>query len=600
MKFRDFTFEPKGCNAAIIGKNRIGKTTIFSAFLYSLFGKDIYDNSENQFSLKTKDENNQVIPMVDHIVESTLSIDDEPLILKRNFQETRTRKNRKLTGHTTSFWINDEPDVKKKDFESRIAEIISFDLFKLLTSVTAFADLPWKTRREQLFRICGDVKEDALGKAEKQKKIVASKKEEIEKKKKFIPARIDEKNRDLTAIADYSQAEIKARIATLEKQIQDIKSDSTQAVFLKERAELETRLSQIKADQAAERLTATEGIRAEIGRIEDNHINTNFIISRIGHDIEFQKGMIEAAKTEIADLYDTWDRITKEEPDILDLCPTCQKPFLPEEKESVRAEFNLQQSKKKKEINTVGKKAKGKKEKAETEKAKLEANLKVEQANIIEIEKNLDKKKIELKELQQTQTIPIPERIKKCATRIADIDDLLSQDDRKHDTLGLEAELEAERSMLAEIDASKKTKIRIKELKQEEKDMATAIEKLEEDLSLSEQKLEKEARLVEEAVNTKFTLVKFQLFKEHLNTAIDPCCKILIDGNEWQHGTSTSEEIRAGLDIIRVLNEFYEISCPVFIDRCESVSDPIPEMQSQIIRLIVDSEKKELEIVLDK
>ena len=169
MKFRNFTFEPKERNATIKGPNKAGKTTIASAFSYLLFGKDICGHTENSFSLKTKDDNDAIIPMIDHIVDGELTDNDVPLKLKKNYQETRTKKNRKLTGHTTSYWIDDEPDILKKDYTARVGEIISPELFKILTSVTYFAGLAEQDRRRQLFQLCEGLSENELHKAEKQK-----------------------------------------------------------------------------------------------------------------------------------------------------------------------------------------------------------------------------------------------------------------------------------------------------------------------------------------------------------------------------------------------------------------------------------------------
>lgn len=600
MGIRDLKFSPMGKNATIAGKNKLGKTSVASAFSYSLFGKDVYGNSENQFSLKTKDEKDQIIPMIDHIVENTLSIDSKPLALKRNYRETRTKKNRKLTGHTTDFWIDNEPDIKKKDFEAKIAEIISFDLFKMLTSVTAFADLPWKTLREQLFQICGDVKEDALGRAEKAKKIVASKKEEIEKKKKLIPARIDEKNRDLAAIADYDRTEIQARITDLSRQIQTIESDSSRFALLKEQGELEARLSQIRADQAKKKEEAADKVRIlkliKVGQSD----NANLIVRQVGHDIEFQKGIIEAADEEINRLYSDWDKLNEAQPEIEDICPTCKQPLPSDQIEAARAEFNLQLSKGKEAINILGKKARAKKEKAVTEKIELEVDLKQKQIELAKIEEALNNKNAELENIfSPPETSKKDAEKEKNQKRIAEIKESLAQQNQDQDTETLEADLATERAKIAKIGAGEQAKARIRELLQEEKDMAAAIEKLEADLFYSEQKLEKEAQLVETAVNKKFEVIQFQLFKEHINTGVDPCCKILINGNEYGHGTSTSEEIRGGADFIRIVSEFYGVSCPLFLDRVESLTDPLPKMNCQIIRLVVDKNNEELEITYE-
>jgi len=596
-RFKDLVFEPNGRNAVIKGPNEAGKTTVYDAFHYLLFGKDSSGHTESQFSLKTKDERDIVIPMIDHIVEGEL-VDDGVLKLKRNYRETWTKKNHKLTGHTTDYWIDGEPDIKKRDFDARIAEIISPELFKILTSVTYFADLSEQDRRRQLFQLCEGLTEDALHSAEKQKKITASKKAEIEKKKKLIPARIDEKERDLTAIAELNQAAIQTRIDNLDKQIQDIKSDSTVAVLQKEQAELETRLSQIEAGQEKKKQEVSKGIRDGIKQLEDNLASKNQKRYRLDFDIGVQVKIIDDTKQEIEGLYSDWDMLKKQIPDIVDLCPTCGKAFLPDEKEAVQRDFNLQQSKKKEEINAAGKAARAKKEKAAAVKIELEVDLKQKQIDLAEIQKDLKKKNTELGKIDaRGPEQKLAEEIETIHHRIIEIEQSLQQKNQQQDLGPLEADLATERAKMAKINAGEEHKARIKELLIEEKTMAAKIEKLEASLFWAEEELKKEAALVEAQVNEKFDGVQFSLFETKLNSSVVPCCKILLGGNEWGHGTSTGQEIIGGLNIIKVLQEHYSIKCPIFLDRAESLTIPLPEMNTQIIRLEVDKSLDELEML---
>ena len=69
---RHFELDTKGGNASIYGDNATGKTTLFDAFLYLLFGKDSQNKAD--FALKTLDEGNNVIPGLDHAVEGIFEI----------------------------------------------------------------------------------------------------------------------------------------------------------------------------------------------------------------------------------------------------------------------------------------------------------------------------------------------------------------------------------------------------------------------------------------------------------------------------------------------------------------------------------------------
>ena len=595
MRFRDFTFEPKGDNATIRGPNKAGKTTQASAFSYLLFDKDLAGNSPGNFSLKTRLDG-QILPNVDHTVTGILEVDGVPLTLQKIYKEKWLKKRKVLTGHTTEYSIDEVP-VLKKAYMAKIEEIIPETTFKLLTSVTHFANMKWEDRRKILFQICEGLTEEGLEDAEKQKKILASQRVKINEKKDQIQPRIDEKNRELAAIAELNQPEIQARIDSLEKQIQDIKSDSTVAVMQKEQAELETKLSQIEAGQEKKKQEASVGIIEKMNQLKDARADKNRICYGLDIEVDAQSGIIESAEKGIQCLYSEWDHLIAENPDILDLCPTCQKPFTPDEKEAVVAEFNLQQSEKKEGINEQGKESKNRKKGAEITKTKLEADLKTERAVLAEIEGTLKEMKAELENILSPPDMQKEDiEIGGINQRIREIEIVLRQEDRKYDTKTIESDLKIERAKIAIIDAGSVHTARIKELGIEEKTLAAQIEELESRLFKAEERIKKEAEIVEDKVNEMFDGVQFSLFDIKLNDSIVPCCKILLENNEWGHGTSTGQEIIAGIEMVRVLQEHNQMRCPIFLDRAEALTIPLPEMSCQIIKLKADEDCEKLSI----
>ena len=54
----------------MVGVNGVGKTTIFDAFTWLLFGKDSTDRKD--FEIKTLDKNNKVIPQIEHEVSASV------------------------------------------------------------------------------------------------------------------------------------------------------------------------------------------------------------------------------------------------------------------------------------------------------------------------------------------------------------------------------------------------------------------------------------------------------------------------------------------------------------------------------------------------
>ena len=101
-------------------------------------------------------------------------------------------------------------------------------------------------------------------------------------------------------------------------------------------------------------------------------------------------------------------------------------------------------------------------------------------------------------------------------------------------------------------------------------------------------------QLLESAVNSKFELVEFRLF-DHLDK---PNCITMVkckDSIVNYQDANTASKINAGVDIINVLCDYFQVNAPIFIDNRESVSELI-ETKSQLFNLIVDKKCKKLTV----
>ena len=145
-----------GANLKIYGYNATGKTTVFDAFTWVLFGKDSLGRSD--FGIKTQDENGKVIHNLEHSVEVELAIDDSILTLKKVYAEKWTKKRgsaeAEFSGHETKYFINEVPSTKK-EYEQKIAMYIDENLFKTITNPLYFNEhLKWQDRRAILLSLC--------------------------------------------------------------------------------------------------------------------------------------------------------------------------------------------------------------------------------------------------------------------------------------------------------------------------------------------------------------------------------------------------------------------------------------------------------------
>lgn len=233
-----------GLDTNIYGRNGSGKTTIFDAFLWVLFGKDSTDRKD--FEIKTLDENNQPFRKRSHEVKAVLRIADEEITLKKIYREKWTKKRgsatEEFTGHETEYFYNEVP-YNEREYTAKLAEIIDEKQFKLLTNLHYFNEvLKWQDRRSLLMQLAGGQSDlelatelnterqyDHLIKALNQKKSLeeyrkelVSKKNKIKEESKALPDRIDELRRSLPEAADY--AAIEKQLGVLAESLESVES----------------------------------------------------------------------------------------------------------------------------------------------------------------------------------------------------------------------------------------------------------------------------------------------------------------------------------------------------------------------------------------
>lgn len=102
----------------IYGDNGTGKTTVFDAFTWMMFGKDSTDRKD--FEIKTLDKNNVVIPKIEHEVSATIIADNEQIsirrILKENWVKKRGALESEFSGNVTEYYWNEVP-MQQKAFQ---------------------------------------------------------------------------------------------------------------------------------------------------------------------------------------------------------------------------------------------------------------------------------------------------------------------------------------------------------------------------------------------------------------------------------------------------------------------------------------------------
>lgn len=613
----------------ISGDNGTGKTTIFDAFTWLMFGKNSSDDKD--FNIKTLDAENNPIHRLEHEVSATLEVDGRIFKLRRVFKEKWVKKRgeaeSEFTGHETLFFADDVP-LSQQEYKARVDFIMNESIAKMITSPTFFNSLKWQERRGVLEAMAGTISNtDIAGnnaefknllsligneKIADFKKKIGAKKALLKQSLDSIPTRIDEAQRSMPEELDYSTIETKIQvnkdqIAFIEAAMAD-KSKAYELQYQQIRAKQEE-LNQLKINlrNAEIKNESTKGdalqeLRAKQRTIETDIRNANSELDSNANTIFSNRSKVERLTAENTKLRNQWNEENAKTLtiDVHELnCPACLQA-LPQDKqanirENLTTNFNSAKAKKLAEITKAGEFNKDEIDKAKNTITELEKAGAGIETKVAELKQQLDRIQTEIS-VWEKATVPdsqeVTELKKAVAAFIVPESPVIDNTQLKADKDKLTSEISQYEKQLYSREQIKNIQVRIDELSAEEKKQAQELADLERmEFTLAEFNKSR-VETIESRINGKFKIVKFKMFEQQINGGETECCECLVKGVPYSD-VNTAGKIQAGIDIINALTEHYNINAPVFIDNRESIVR-IPECKSQIINLIVKEGQKQL------
>lgn len=160
QKFQCETFTFSEGQNVIRGENRAGKTTIQSAMLWLLFGKDAYgqtDTGRGAFDIKRRVDG-QTVAHTDVIVEGSFLLTEygeasKTIRLRRVLHECWNKKH-EYTGDETQCFVDDVP-YKITEYQTFIASFLPEEEFRMISSVGHFLTLKTDFKRQYLTTMAG-------------------------------------------------------------------------------------------------------------------------------------------------------------------------------------------------------------------------------------------------------------------------------------------------------------------------------------------------------------------------------------------------------------------------------------------------------------
>lgn len=616
-------------NTLITGDNETGKTSIYDAFCWCLFGKNSL--GEKSFSCKntlSKDGENVE-------VELTTQFGFREIDFKRVHEAKFTRL-REFNGYATNCFINGIPK-SVKDFEKEVYHIlgIEMDEFNLLTNPKFLTEqikggkgvLDWQKRRELLYTLTefkSDIDlvhnekkfaqlEDVLNKYNTISEFLQAIKFDIAKinsEIELLPTRIDQQMKNIIPL-DFSPAELQAEKQKLREKISTLQNNNQQKEFSenidklnkeiqdnlekiellnrnnlnyqnlqkekfwKEKNEKKSELQKQYYDAQKEKSDAENKIQKEIDQLQLMHQQYINNIDKIKVSIEkIQKNQSALSQKSI--------------------CPVCFQPLDNKEMiaENVEKQIAHLQEQKTKYENVIVQSLQKIREAEESKKMIDTSKMKNLQFQLKSLELELkNMPKIKSAESLEEQANDLRYRNTKIKLELMDIEEQESKyrHELQQEIKNCYSKIEEINQKLNIVEQNRNSESLYNELQDELDTYLSKKDDLQKKYDLASDFVQYKCEQITEAINTCFTIVKWNLFKfNKTDGELKEYCEAEINGREYKD-LSMSTKIIAGLDIIQAFQKRFDIALPIFVDNAESITY-FPELNAQLIKLFVQEE----------
>ena len=622
---RNLVLNFNGGNASIYGDNATGKTSIYDALTWLLFGKDSHGNGEKNIEIKPLDENGEVR---DHnaitAVEAVFMVNGEEITLRRTYQEVWSTKRgyseATYDGNTSEYYIDGVP-VKKYAFSEKVDALVSEDTFRMLTSVSHFAEgISWQDRREVLFRVANVVSDreimltaekffpilDCMGKLsvdDYKKKLLAEKRGFVGAKTE-IPARISECQKTILDVEGMDFDAARAKIETLsaekaayESDLLSIERNTAAENKRMEIREVQLELSALENENKAYRAQQTanspdtSGIRRNLGRLRSQHAVKM-------RTLEQEKAYVAQLDSDINFARERWIAVNSETFSG-GSCPTCGQALPAAQLKAATDGFEAQKARRLREIEQTANANKEARSAAwariastESEIAELESEITKDAGVLTAAESNV----ITVDDMAgySEKREAIQKRIDDLNGELADImtDTTSARSKLLWQIAEIKQEIESWSVYLGKESLLEYSRKRVQELQEDARNAAEKLDAIEEMLFLIDEYSRYKTQFVEDSINSMFRIARFRLFREQANGGVEDRCDVVLDGIPYIN-LNSGAKINVGIDIINTLSRAYGVTVPLFVDNAESVTN-LEKSDCQIIRLVVSKNDAKL------
>ena len=638
-----------GEKTLISGRNEVGKTTISDAYSWILTNK--LANGSQADGIRPHDKNgiendNAVISVL-----AVLEIDGEEKEFLKEQRKEFTQKTGKFKGNNNLYFINGVPK-KEKEYKAYVEEkILEPDNLELCTNASALLNMDTKKRRAVIFDMVPDVTDADVATTDLRFANITKKLEDctldeliqsvryqingrgrgdrgLKGKQDELPARIDEVQRQVIDIAEYSLgiSRLQTEIKELNRKDQELLSasklydDKSEAIMgLKfrqsESARNENAALTQKKQRGAARLAQLEADKKEaentlrLAEMDLKHANMG--IER--HTADVKKAREDYSRWMSQQFDDSEIAVIESEvfnEDSL-ICPTCGQAFPVDKAEKIREDFEKNKALRIEGVKAAGRNYEEMKDREiqrvtesgnkatadlkEAKKAKEEAEQK-----IAELKKGISYLVLEIKEKNDIlsglpQSVDLSKSVEywKITADIAKAEEELKKLNsgielrREINRAGNEKVAEVSRLQTL-ISASQNAQERVEELKEEQRNVGQLLADCQMEFDLLREFQKTKCDMLSEAVNKMFSFVKWRLFKMNQDgEGYQEVCEPMIENEPYGRRLNHGSRALAELDICNTFQNIQNTSLPLFVDDFDGITENTMKKINQFDRQMI-------------
>lgn len=597
----------------VSGTNEQGKSTVYDAYLWCLFGITTRKND----CVQPTDANNEIVHKIDTEVTVVLVVDGVETTLRRRLTEkwkAEGTAGEKFISAPMERFYNDVP-CSVKEFEGKLNDIFNIDSWLMLSNIKTFMQQKMEERRRILASITGEIDTEALvaefplvkdafakGKTlEELQKQTLSTKKRAQKEIDTIPNQIAAQDK-LRVTADFAalhaqKAELDAQIADIDKLLE---ADPTELEKDKrnreELATLESSLNQQRQEWSRNHFAVMQKLRVAVMNAKDDVVKAQKQQTKNRSDYDAVCKKLKDLQTQFEQKKQEWFAKNNEEFSYtpVTVCECCGQPLSAEAQQRMydkaATQFNTDKANALQQLYNESGQLKAQIDVLKKQQEQYEKATQAEDAKLVASKKEAVKAAETECANEESCTIEQNDGIKDIQAKIdvlrAAMQKPVTQSDAEN--TAKRNELKAQRDAVVRQLAGEQTNANIDKEKERLNGVAQQQSQTVADCNAVLEQIRKFNRKVLDATESKlnvfFQLARWKFAEQNkTNDEEQQVCTAVYKGIEYDR-LNNAGQVNVGIDICEGIKKACGVELPLFVDNVESVENVLGT-QSQIIKL---------------